>query len=343
MRALLLVACAVLGTCQLACSRGATSSLSRPFAVALDSSGNIYVANAGDYTVRTVTPAGVGSVLAGTPGEGGSVDGIGTAALFNFPCGVAVDGSGNVYVADFDNHTIRKIAPGGVVSTFAGMAGQAGSTDGMGAAARFYRPAGVAVDRSGNVYVADAGNGTIRTISPLGVVSTLAGTAGQIGSADGTGGAAQFDWPSSVAVDGSGNVYVADYENDVIRKVTSSGVVSTIAGTAGQPGSADGTGAAAQFHSPSGVAVDASGNVYVADSFNNTIRMITPAAVVSTLAGTPGQSGSSDGTGAAALFYGPFGVAVDGSGDVLVADTFNNAIRKVLPSGVVSTLTVSGG
>ena len=146
---------------------------------------------------------------------------------------MAVDGTGNVYVADSENSTLRKVTPAGVVTTLAGTAGFPGSADGTGAAARFGFPAGVAVDGSGNVYVADTGNSTVRKVTPAGVVSTLAGTAGSYGSADGTGAAARFNLPIGVAVDGSGNVYVADTYNDTLRKVTPAGVVSTLAGTAG--------------------------------------------------------------------------------------------------------------
>ena len=219
---------------------------------------------------------------------------------------MAVDGSGNVYVADTDNNTIRKITPAGVVTTLAGTAGVPGSADGTGSAAQFNYPGGVAVDGSGNVYVADIDNNTIRKITPAGVVTTLAGTAGVHGSADGTGSAAQFYDPHGVAVDGSGNVYVADTDNNTIRKITPAGVVTTLAGTAGVYGSADGTGSAAQFNYPAGVAVDGSGNVYVADTYNDTIRQITPAGVVTTLAGTAGMPGSADGTGSAARFYYPY-------------------------------------
>ena len=294
-------------------------------------------------TIRKITPAGVVSTLAGLAGSSGSADGTGSAARFCYPYGVAVDGSGNVYVADTDNYTIRKITPAGVVSTLAGLAGSSGSADGTGSAARFDYPYGVAVDGSGNVYVADSGNNTIRKITPAGVVSTLAGMAGSSGSADGTGSAARFNYPTGVAVDGSGNVYVADTGNNTIRKITPAGVVSTLAGTAGSSGSADGTGSAARFYYPYGVAVDGSGNVYVADNDNYTIRKITPAGVVSTLAGLAGSSGSADGTGSAARFYYPYGVAVDGSGNVYVADTDNDTIRKITPAGVVSTLAGLAG
>src|SRR6266704_3269586 len=158
--------------------------------------------------------------------------------------------------------------------TFTTLAGAAtiGSADGTGSAARFANPYGVATDSSGNVYVADTDNHTIRKITPAGVVTTLAGLAGSQGSADGTGSAARFYFPKSVATDSSGNVYVADYWNYTIRKITPEGVVTTLAGLAESGGSADGTGSAARFRQPSGVATDSSGNVYVGDSQNNMIR-----------------------------------------------------------------------
>ena len=240
---------------------------------------------------------------------------------------MAVDSAGNVYVADTDNDTIRKVTPGGVVTTLAGLAGSSGSADGTGSAARFGQPCGVAVDSAGNVYVADSGNHTIRKVTPGGVVTTLAGLAGSSGSADGTGSAARFNVPCGVAVDSAGNVYVADGGNWTIRKVTPGGVVTTLAGLAGSWGSADGAGSAARFYCPQGVAVDSAGNVYVADSGNKTIRKVTLGRVVSTLAGLSGSSGSAEGTGSAARFYWPQGVAVDSAGGVYVADSNNNTIR----------------
>ena len=277
------------------------------------------------------------SLLAGNVDGPGSADGTGAAAQFWIPGGVATDASGNVYVADTGNSTIRKVTPGGVVTTLAGAAGVVGSADGAGAAASFFHPQGVATDASGNVYVADTENSTIRKITPGGVVTTLAGTARQRGSADGTGAAASFWEPGGVATDASGNVYVADTGNSTIRKVTPGGVVTTLAGAAGVVGSADGAGAAASFFHPQGVATDASGNVYVADTENSTIRKITPGGVVTTLAGTARQRGSADGTGAAASFWEPGGVATDASGNVYVADTGNSTIRKITPGGVVTT------
>ena len=164
--------------------------------------------------------AGVVTTLAGSAGERGSADGTGSAARFNFPFGVATDVAGNVYVADQSNHTIRKITPAGVVTTLAGSAGNDGSADGTGSAARFNAPTGVATDTDGNVYVADAFNNIIRKITPAGVVTTLAGSADNVGSADGTGSAARFNNPFGVATDIDGNVYVADQSNHTIRKIT---------------------------------------------------------------------------------------------------------------------------
>jgi sugar lactone lactonase YvrE len=221
-----------------------------------------------------VASTGVVTTLAGLAGSTGSADGTGSAARFNLPFGIACDASGNVYVADTINHTIRMIvASTGVVTTLAGLAESTGSDDGTGSVARFTSPFGIACDAFGNVYVADTSNSTIRKIvASTGVVTTLAGLAGSFGSDDGTGSAARFTLPRGVACDASGNIYVADTTNNTIRKVTPAGVVTTLAGLAGSIGSADGTGSAARFYDPHSIACDASGNVYVADTYNSTIR-----------------------------------------------------------------------
>ena len=318
---------------------GAAARFNAPCGVAVDRFDNVYVADPYNNTLRKITPAGVVNTLAGTAGIQGSNDGAGAAASFFRPHGVAVDGSGTIYVADTNNGIIRKVTPEGVVSTLAGTAQIFGHTDGTGAAASFFLPYGVVVDGFGNVYVTDYFyNNTIRKITPEGVVSTLAGMTGRQGSVDGTGVVARFHFPLGVTVDGSGNIYVADVYNQTIRKITPEGVVSTLAGMAGVQGSTDDTGAAASFFYPHGVAADGSGNIYVADSGNNTIRKITPAGLVSTLAGTAGIQGNADGTGTAASFSNPQGVAVDESGTVYIADTDNNTIRKITPEGIVSTL-----
>ena len=322
---------------------GSAARFNYPYGVAVDGSGNVYVADSYNHTIRKITSAGVVSTLAGLSGSPGSANGTGAAARFNYPSGVAVDGSGNVYVGDNSNHTIRKITPAGVVSTLAGLAGTIGSTDDIGSVARSNSPYGVAVDASGTVYATDTVTHTLRTINSAGTVSTLAGMVLGIGSADGTGSAASFYYPLGLALDGSGNAYVADSNNHTIRKITSAGVVSTFAGTAGSNGTTDATGAAARFDTPFGVAVDGSGNVYVADTNNHTIRKITYAGVVTTLAGTAGTSGSTNATGTAATFNQPRGVAVDGSGNIYVADTDNHIIRKITSGGVVTTFAGTAG
>jgi sugar lactone lactonase YvrE len=272
------------------------------------------------------------TTFAGPSGGAGSADGTGNAARFGDPDGVATDSGGNVYVADSENNTIRKITPAGVVTTLAGSAGLSGSADGIGSAARFDGPWGVATDIGGNVYVADTGNDTIRKITPTGMVTTLAGSPGLDGSADGTGSAARFDNPQGLATDGGGNVYVTDTGNITIRKITAAGVVTTLAGTAGEGGSADGTGSAARFNDLTGAATDRGGNVYVTDTGNHTVRKITPAGVVTTVGGSPGLKGSADGVGSAARFNAPSAVAIDSAGNVYVADRDNNEIRIGKPT-----------
>jgi sugar lactone lactonase YvrE len=273
------------------------------------------------------------TTFAGTVGVVGSTNGTGSAAEFSSPSGIVVDAADNLFVADTGNHTIRKITPAGVVSTFAGLAGVSGSANGTGSAARFNSPFGLTLDASGNIFVADSDNNTIRKITPGKVVTTVAGLAGVTGSADGVGASARFNGPRAVAVDNSGNIF-----NDTIRKITPAGSVSTFAGLAGTPGSSNGTGSAARFNEPRGIAVDTAGKVYVADSVNDTIRVITPDALVSTLAGLAGANGSADATGSAARFFGPVGLTVGDTGNVFVADTVNDTIRKITPAGVVTTL-----
>jgi hypothetical protein len=304
-----------------------------PAGVATDNAGNLYIADTDNHTIRKVVAA-TGSVttLAGLAGVSGSADGTGSQARFDNPSDVAVDGAGNVYVADTLNNTLRKVTTSGVVSTLAGTPGSSGSSDGPGTAARFQGPQGLTIDSAGNLYVADTNNHTIRkVVLATGEVTTIAGLAGSPGSADGLGSTARFNAPSGVAVDTAGILYVADTDNDTIREILPSGLVSTLVGLANNSGAADGLGSAARFNSPSAVAVDLSGNIYVADTDNFTIRMVGAATgEVSTLAGVAGTSGSVDGDGSAARFFAPAGIAVDSSNNLYVADTNNHTIRQGL-------------
>ena len=321
------------GTQGYADGNGTVANFDYPYGTAVDASGNVYVADLGNAVIRKITPAGVVSTLAGTQGAPGSADGTGTAASFNAPYDVATDAAGNVYVADGGNNAIRKITPAGVVTTFAGTAGVSGSADGTGSAASFSQPTGIAVDGLGNIYVADASNYTIRKITPGGVVTTIAGTAGVIGSANGTGAAASFSSLYGLAVDQSGNIYVGDYGNNLVRKITPAGVVSTLAGN-GSAGYIDATGTAASFDGPYGVAVDALGNVFVGDTYNNYIRKIDPNRVVTTIAGSGyGNTGSANGNGTAASFFYPVGISIDASGNIYVPDIENQIIRELPTTG----------
>ncbi len=314
---------------------GKAVRFNHPFGLAVDANGNLYIADEGNNVIRKMDTTGLVSTFAGVGGVKGSANGLDGLATFNKPFGVATDAAGNVYVADAGNNQIRMVgAATGTVSIFAGtgVAGASNTADSV----SFNSPLGVAVDGSGNVYVADYENNLVRKITQGGVVSTLAGS-GAKGAHDGLDTAATFNLPESLAVDAVGNVYVADNGNNLIRKVTPAGQVSTFAGN-GQSGRNDGTGAAASFNSPFGIAIDADGNLYVADSGNNMIRKITPGGTVTTIAGS-GSRGANDGTGSAASFNTPAGIAVDKSGNIYVADENNNLIRKITHAGAVTTVS----
>lgn len=273
----------------------------------------------------------------------GSADGPGSHARFDHAQGVAADSAGNIYVVDTVNGTIRKVTLDGYVSTLAGLAGSFGSVNGIGTNARFFAPQGVTVDYMGTIYVADTANATIRTVSSTGLVAPFAGSAGDYNSFDGTAANANFYQPEGLTVDSNRNVYVADAWNHTIRKITSSGVVTTLAGLAGNPGSVDGTTNKARFNRPSGVAVDNATNLFVTDSLNHTIRKITPAGVVTTIAGLAGVWGSADGTNSVARFFLPQGIAVVNATNLVVVDSGNQTLREISPSGTNWVVTTVAG
>jgi serine/threonine-protein kinase len=289
---------------------GTAAFFNDPLGLAVGATGNIYVGDADNNLIRKISPAGVVSTFAGG-GVGSNTNGIGTTASFYGPVDVAIDATGNLYVADQNNNLIRKISPVGVVSTFAG-GGVGSNTNGTGTTASFGSPQGIAVDASGNIYV--AGGNLIRKITSSGVVTTLAGggTNKSNANGDGMGIAASFVEPMGITVDTGGNVYVADFGDNLIRKITSSGAVTTIAGSFDVIGNTNGKGSAASFNNPLGIAVDAAGNLYVSDYRNNLIRKISPVGVVSTLVSMAG----------------PKGIAVDVAGNIYVSDA-NDVIRKI--------------
>ena len=364
---------------------GLNARFNRPWGITVDAARNVYVTDAANFTVRKITPDGAVTTLAGEPGSLGIVDGQGTAARFGSisaqaptlippiagPFAIGADGNGLIWVADSFSHTIRRINAAGVVSTYSGSALNNGHVDAPVANARYSLPWGMAVDRNGNAYVADTFNHVIRQIDTNGNVTTIVGSRGDYGVADGVGSLARFFYPVGIAVDPSGRVYVAD-GNSVIKRVSrvsgsnNTWESTTLAGSPGAFGLVDGTGAAARFgltpttSSGGGFAVriiasvpfipafpgfaynlgempalaaDAAGNVFVADYANNAIRMITPSGVVTTIGGTT-AAGFSDGAGTAARFNRPSGIAVDSAGTLYIADSASHTIRKGALGGV---------
>ncbi len=297
---------------------GTAARFNFPRAITTDGA-NLYVSDNGCIIRKVVISSGVVTTLAGTAGAFGYLDGTGTAARFNGSNGLTTDGV-YLYVGEIGNNTIRMIdISSGTVTTLAGSAGVSGSTDGIGAAARFNTPNGLTTDGT-NLYVADSNNHTIRKIViSTGVVTTLAGSAGVSGSTDGIGTSALFNFPVGITTDGL-NLYVTD--DSAIRKIViSSGAVTTLAGTAGDPRWADGIGAAARFNSPYGITADGT-YLYVPDTFDNTIRkVVVSTGEVTTLAGSAYVYGSVDGFGSAASFYLPNGITTDGA-SLYVADIY---------------------
>ncbi|HEX7641335.1 MAG TPA: DUF4214 domain-containing protein [Burkholderiaceae bacterium] len=305
-----------------------------PQGVVADSKGNLFVADSANYAIRKIATDGTVSTFAGAVGVAGSSDGQGTAARFGDPVAIAIDNVDNLYVADQDNHTVRKITPTGLVSTLAGKPGVAGQTDGLGGT--FWAPAGVAVDRAGVVFVTDSF--MVRKVDSDGTITTIAG-AETHGELDGQGTAARFYYLGGIAVDANDNLYVVDSMALTIRKITADGYVSTFAGTYGQSGSTDGQGSAARFARPVGIAIDSNGNLYVTEYDNDLVRMITPGGMVTRISGLlPIAQGSADGGLAQASYKYPQGIGIDRAGNLYVADTGNNLIRKLSAGSIVSTV-----
>jgi sugar lactone lactonase YvrE len=315
---------------------GAMAQFRSPFGIAVDDAGTLYVGDNQNYLIRKIAPDGTTSTLAGSVQDAGWADGPGATAMFNSPAGVAIDANGVVTVADIGNERVRQVQPDGTTSTLAG-SGDAGWSDGVGAAAAFNSPGGVALDHDGNVYVADLFNFRIRKIQPDGTTSTLAGN-GDAGWVDGTGGpngTAGFAAPYGIAVGPRGlEAYVGDFFGNRIRRVAlDGGETSTLAGN-GDAGSNDGTGGpygTATFGFPVGVAVDSRGTVYVADVGTNRIRRVAQDGTTSTLAGGM-DAGFLDGPAGTALFFQPVGVAVDARGVVYVTEYLNERVRKIIQS-----------
>jgi trimeric autotransporter adhesin len=321
--------------------------LSDPTGVAIDSAGNLFIAELNTNRIRKVTRKGiistaVGKVIGGFSGDGGAA----TAAHLSDPTGVAIDSAGNLLIVDSQNNRIRKVTRKGIISTVAGNGSSGFSGDGgLAAAAPLRNPTGVAVDSASNLFIADSGNNRICKVTPEGIISTVAGNGASGFSGDGgLATAAKLNKPLGVAVDSAGNLYIADTGNNHIRKVTPEGIIITVAGNGASGFSGDGgLATAAKLNKPLGVAVDSAGNLYIADTGNNLIRKVTPAGIISTVAG-PGTFDligiNGDGGLATKTPIFPAGVAIDSAGNLYIAE--NNRIRKVTPAGIISTVAGDG-
>ncbi len=324
--------------------QGPAARFSEPQGVAVDEDGIVYVADSTNHTIRKIMPDGTVSTIAGTAGAQGAVDAKGAEARFDFPAAIAVASGGVLFVGERGNNAVRRIEPDGAVSSFSGKMDAGMLRDGGPAEARFDSVWGIAIAPGGGLVVSDMSNCAIRRVSASGDVFTLAGTVDQLGFADGKGLGHRIDGGLSVCADEDGNVYVADYGRSIIQRRAPNGTLSVFAGTLGVAGHADGPGQSAQFAGPVGMAIDRAGNIYVADQLSRTIRKISPLGVVATIAGTPWQSGTQNGSGASASFVLPMDLAVDGDGNLYVADQYTGflftttVIRKIAANGLVTSL-----
>jgi sugar lactone lactonase YvrE len=323
--------------------QGTNASFSVPAGITADGQGNLYVVDQNNFTIRKIDSNNNVTTIAGQAGISGSADGQGTNASFNYPNSITCDGQGNLYVTDPSNQTIRKIDSNNNVTTIAGQVGNQGSANGQGTNATFYYPTGITSDSQGNLYVTDLYNETIRKVDSNDTVTTIAGQVGLQGSSDGP--ATNVDWfiTPAITVDGQGNLFVADNVNNDILKIGTNDSVTTIAGQVGNAGSANGQGTNASFNTPNGITVDSKGNLYVADSGNDTIRKIGSNNNVTTIAGQAGISGRANGQGTNATFYYPTGITRDGQGNLYVTDLYNDTIRKIDSSNNVTTIAGQAG
>jgi sugar lactone lactonase YvrE len=308
-----------------------------PWGVAVDSAGNVYIADQLNNRVRKLAADGTISTLAGKGSAGYSGDGgAASSAELYHPCGVAVDSAGNVYIADTANEVVRKVTTGGTISTVAGMAHTAAYAGDGGAAtsASLNKPTGVALDAAGNLYIADSFNHCIRMVATSGTITTVAGNS--FSGSEGDGGpatSASLNTPQGVAVDGAGNLYIADTANSLVRKVAPDGTITTLAGQILNGYSGDGGPAAsAMLNRPKTVLPDAAGSLYIADTFNSRIRVVTPDGTITTVAGNGifGDWGDGGPATSAQLRF-PSGLALDAAGNLYVADTQNNRVRLLVP------------
>lgn len=306
---------------------GTLATFQSPCGVAAHPNGLVYVGDSGNSIIRAVTPAGMVITIAGS-GVMGATDGVGAGATFNRLTYVAINPvDGNIYCSDSFNQRIRRITPVGVTSTFVG-GGSGPWADGIGTNAAFSNPRGIKIDAAGFIYLSDSSNHRIRKISPLGVVTTLAGTGSRTPFTDGAGSLATFNFPEDVAVDSSGNVFVADYDNTRLRLLAPNGNVTTVAGSA-TGGGANGLGTLAQFAGPSGLTLTPDGIIFQTDYLSRRLRMITSQGLVTTVAGT-GFFGYQNGFGTNAVFDGPKGITLDATGIMTLVDSNNHRIRQII-------------
>jgi uncharacterized protein (TIGR03437 family) len=315
-----------------------SAQINDPCALALDGSGNLFIGDELNYRIRKVTADGNISTVAGTGTAGDSgTGGAATSAAIRVPCGMALDGSGNLIFADTTNHEIKRIATSGTITTIAGTGtgGYAGDLH-PATQAQLNNPTGIAIDAGGNIYIADSGNHVIRILTTDGNIQTFAGTgkAGYFGDGGPAGATTQLSNPTGLVMDAAGNLYVADSGNGVIRKITpGGGLITTIAGNGFNSYGGDGKPATqAALDHPRAVSVDPAGNLYIADTLNSRIRVVTPDGIINTIAGTGTLGSGGDGGPAlqAQMFF-PTAVRVNAAGNIYVADTQNSRVRLLTP------------